>query len=101
MAVLPSPDNATDQPWPANPAAPVPTSLGPCCVNCAGASCGEKRRPAKIRADANTLDERAVMMAPLGCGCTVLGQQWPKFYQFEWVPRFDSSFSDFPTNAIV
>jgi hypothetical protein len=32
MAVLPSPDSATDQPWFAAPTAPVPTSLLPCWV---------------------------------------------------------------------
>src|SRR5262245_38555481 len=32
MAVLPSPDNATDRPWSPDPTAPVPTSLLPCCV---------------------------------------------------------------------
>jgi hypothetical protein len=32
MAVLPSPDSATDLPWTAFPTAPVPTSLLPCWV---------------------------------------------------------------------
>src|SRR6266581_572877 len=32
MAVLPSPESATDMPWRALPAAPVPTSLFPCCL---------------------------------------------------------------------
>src|SRR5260370_35475047 len=31
IAVLPSPDNATDMPWWALPTAPVPTSFLPCC----------------------------------------------------------------------
>src|SRR5438552_9505646 len=30
MAVLPSPDSATEMPWLAAPTAPVPTSLAPC-----------------------------------------------------------------------
>src|SRR4029079_9330643 len=33
MAVLPSADNATAMPWRALPAAPVPTSLLPCCAH--------------------------------------------------------------------
>src|SRR6516225_5199297 len=37
MAVLPSPDSATDQPWLASPTALVPTSFDPCCVNCPSA----------------------------------------------------------------
>src|SRR5271165_3409232 len=32
MAVLPSADSATDMPWRAFPAAPVPTSFSPCCI---------------------------------------------------------------------
>src|SRR5262249_16947724 len=31
-AVLPSPDSATETPWPAAPTAPVPTSFSPCCI---------------------------------------------------------------------
>src|ERR1700756_1609629 len=49
MAVLPSPDSPTDQPWLASPRASMPTSFDPCCVNCVSASCDEKRRPAKTR----------------------------------------------------
>src|SRR5450759_1713700 len=57
MAVLPSADSATDQPWSALPTAPVPTSFGPCCENCASASCDEKSSVAEIRTDApNNLD---------------------------------------------
>src|SRR5271163_1616793 len=32
MAVFPSPDKATEEPWPAFPAAPLPTNLLPCWV---------------------------------------------------------------------
>src|SRR6266436_108780 len=32
MAVLPSADNATDEPWRAPPTASVPTSFLPCCI---------------------------------------------------------------------
>jgi len=57
-AVLPSADSATETPCSAFPAARVPTSFGPCCVNCASASCDEKRRLAKIRTDAaNNFDD--------------------------------------------
>ncbi len=53
MAVLPSAESATDDPCSAPPfalaTAPVPTSFGPCCVNCASASCDEKSSAAKIR----------------------------------------------------
>jgi hypothetical protein len=49
MAVLPSADSATEAPWREVPAAPVPTSFGPCCTNCASASCDDKSRAAKIR----------------------------------------------------
>jgi hypothetical protein len=41
---------------------PVPTSFGPCCVNCASANCDEKSRATKtkIRIDApNNLDDPA------------------------------------------
>jgi hypothetical protein len=41
LAVLPSADSATEKPWSAFPTAPVPTSFGPCCVNCASASSGK------------------------------------------------------------
>src|ERR1700691_4045020 len=34
MAVLPSADSATERPWSAAPTAPLPTSFGPCWVNC-------------------------------------------------------------------
>jgi hypothetical protein len=34
------------------PTAPVPTSFGPCCVNCASANCDERSRATKIRIDA-------------------------------------------------
>jgi hypothetical protein len=40
------------------PTAPVPTSFGPCCENCASVSCDEKSSAAKIRTDApNDLDD--------------------------------------------
>jgi hypothetical protein len=81
MAVLPSPDTATDMPCWAFPTAPVPISFDPCCVNCPcdpcccpGASCNENRMAAKIPTDApNNLDDlrceigqiRAVILAPL------------------------------------
>jgi hypothetical protein len=70
MAVLPSPDSATDWPIPT----PVPTSIGPCCVNCASANCDERSRATKIRIDAaNDLDDptceigqpRGIIEAPL------------------------------------
>src|SRR5271169_7188094 len=51
MAVLPSADTATERPWLASPTAPVPTSFGPCCVNCASASCDEKSRVAENRTE--------------------------------------------------
>src|ERR1019366_1688149 len=39
MAVLPSPESETDCPWyTVAPTAPVPTSFGPCCTNCASAT---------------------------------------------------------------
>src|SRR6516164_2549051 len=44
MAVLPSLDTATDQPWLApfpDAPAPAPTSLGPCCAKSANVSCDE------------------------------------------------------------
>jgi hypothetical protein len=56
MAVLPSADSATEPP--AFPTAPVPSSSGPCCVNCASAICDEKSRAAEIRAD-DAIDQAA------------------------------------------
>ena len=44
MAVLPSPEVATDEPWWA-PTAPVPTSLLPCWANCAIAACATSNIP--------------------------------------------------------
>src|SRR5450759_1182455 len=52
MAVLPSEENATDQPWAAVPTAPLPTSLLPCWVNCASAGCDETSSAAQSRTDA-------------------------------------------------
>src|SRR6516164_3515596 len=52
IAVLPSPDSATDHPWLANPTVPVASSFDPCCVNWPRASCDEESRPTKIRSDA-------------------------------------------------
>src|SRR5277367_1317598 len=101
MAVLPSPDNATDQPCRANPAAPVPTSLGPCCVNCAGASCDEKRRPAKIRKDANTLEQRAVTMAPWGVAVPFLDNNGQSFTNPSESQDLTRHFQIFRRTAIV
>jgi hypothetical protein len=42
MAVLPSPDSATETPCWAFPTAPAPTSFDPCCC-CPGASCNDLR----------------------------------------------------------
>ena len=45
------------------PTAPLPTSFGPCCVNCANASCGERSSATKIRIDApNDLDDQTCEM---------------------------------------
>src|SRR5580704_13525275 len=52
VAVLPSADNATEKPCWAAPTAPVPTSFGPCCVNCASAISDEKNSVAENRTDA-------------------------------------------------
>jgi hypothetical protein len=68
MAVLPSPDSATDQPSLAEPTAPVPTSFGPCCVNCANASCDEKSSAAEIRTAAPYSLDRY----PGGRGCSLM-----------------------------
>jgi hypothetical protein len=58
MAVLPSEDSATETPCKAAPTAPAPTSFGPCCVNCASASCDEKSSAAEIRTD-DEIDQAA------------------------------------------
>src|ERR1700678_531497 len=52
MAVFPSADSATDRPWLAFPTAPLPTSFGPCWVNCASATWEEESSVAKISTDA-------------------------------------------------
>src|SRR6266404_3623375 len=57
-AVLPSDDSATDHPCrapPATPTAPVPTSFGPCCANCADTGCGPQISAAKITTDTMAL----------------------------------------------
>src|SRR5271167_1085669 len=56
MAVLPSADSAIEVPWSALPSPPVPTSFGPCCVNCASASCDEKSSAATARTAPNNVD---------------------------------------------
>jgi hypothetical protein len=74
MAVLPSADNATEVPCSACPTTSLPTSFGPCCVNCASANCDERSRATKIRIDAqDDLDDltceigqpRGIIEAPL------------------------------------
>src|SRR3974377_2159965 len=53
MAVLPSPDPATEKPCSTKvPTPAVPPSFGPCCANCASASCDEKSSMTEIRTDA-------------------------------------------------
>src|SRR5208282_6573826 len=56
MAVLPSADTATEVPWSTcGPAAPLPTSFDPCCVNCASAGCETQMSAAKTRTDVTAL----------------------------------------------
>jgi hypothetical protein len=65
MAVLPSADSETEMPWKPFPTPPVPTSLSPCCANCANASYDERSRAAKIRIDApNDLDDPSEIGQP-------------------------------------
>jgi hypothetical protein len=52
MAVSPSADSATEKPCSELPTGRVPTSFGPCCVNCASASSGETSNAAKPAAAA-------------------------------------------------
>ena len=50
--------NATETPCTTPPTASLPTSFGPCCVNCANDSCDETSRTAKARIDVpKTLDD--------------------------------------------
>src|SRR6516164_3657679 len=56
MAVLPSPDSATDQPCAAAPTAPVPTSFGPSCRKSANTGCDGQYSAAEISATPNSLD---------------------------------------------
>src|ERR1700750_2138218 len=64
MAVLPLADSATEAPCSAFPTAPVPTSFGPCCENCACAGCDEKSSVAKTRTDA--ADNPGVLACAVG-----------------------------------
>src|ERR1700722_1199304 len=68
MAVLPSADSATEEPSPALPTAPLPTSFGPCCkCTWARASCDDKSSAAETRINAtNNFDGsgRAITRSP-------------------------------------
>jgi hypothetical protein len=49
MAVLPSAERDTAEPWKAVSPAPVPTNFGPCCENCARAGWEESTMAAPTR----------------------------------------------------
>src|SRR5262249_13743875 len=59
MAVLPSADSATEVACQAFPTAPVPTSLLPCCVNCASAGCESTSSMEQSNAAAHVLGVRS------------------------------------------
>src|SRR5580704_9999329 len=73
IRVLPSADNATEKPCCAAPTAPLPTSFGPCCANCASAARGERSIIAEIRIKnpAGEISQtRSVIERPIDCVMT-------------------------------